>query len=202
VKAAIESEHGNGQRRFNYRALLRLDRAFPEARRHQRQPFTERKPAVRQAYDEWLFHGPRFQVIEEIIGMSVGGARALLRTTSPAEWLPHLPPEHRPWVFEPGLIDAAAQMALIWGRAYWNETPLPAHFGRVARFAETLPERLYMEYERIATDEPHVLRAHVYFLDRDDNVLLLVEDLKCISSPDLNRLGGTARYLVKTSASR
>jgi hypothetical protein len=200
VSAAIRSGVDNGKPRFHYRSVLRLAKNFPVAPKYENKSFLERKPAAAKAYNEWLFHGPRFQVIRDIEGMSEGGARALLRTTSPSDWMLDVKPGHKPWVFEPPLVDAAAQMAIIWARAYRNETPLPTRFGRVARYAEKLPDRVYMSFERITSEESHLVRANVYFSDGDNNVVLLVEDLECVSSASLNRLGGTAQEIEKAPA--
>ena len=84
-------------------------------------------------------------------------------------------------------------MAILWARAFRNETPLPTRFGRVIRYSETLPERLNMSFERIRTEESHLVHANVYFYDEDNNVMLLIEDLEGVSSVELNRLGGTAK---------
>jgi integrase len=47
----------------------------------------EKKLTVARAYDEWLFHGPCFQVIEKVDGLSSSGAAAMVRSSTPAQWL-------------------------------------------------------------------------------------------------------------------
>src|SRR5205814_9545983 len=108
-----------------------------------------KKLAVSTAYDEFLFHGPCFQVIESIKGLSDGGATAQVRPTRPTQWLTGVPAEHDHWTFDPALVDAAAQMALLWARVQRDESCLPARFGRVVRLRETLPQRMQMEFEHV-----------------------------------------------------
>jgi len=83
-------------------------------------------------------------------------------------------------------------MALLWARALHGHSCLPARFERVARLRATLPASLRMAFERVPTDDPHLVRADVYFIDDADQVVLLVEGMECVGSPALNRLGGTA----------
>ena len=65
-------------------------------------------------------------------------------------------------------------------------------FGRVVRYADTLPDKLYMQFERSPGEDSHAVHANVYFTDADNQVVLLIEDMECVSSAGLNRLGGTA----------
>ena len=50
-----------------------------------------------------------------------------------------------------------------------------------------------MHFERIPAEESHLVRANVYFTDADNRVALLIEDIECVSSAELNRIGGTAK---------
>ncbi|MFO0752029.1 MAG: SDR family oxidoreductase [Thermodesulfovibrionales bacterium] len=192
VKSAIRSMNGNGGARSHYRSVLHLARQFPGGFTHTPRLHAGKRLSAAKAYDEWLFHGPRFQVIEEIEGLSAEGARALLRTTSPAQWMVNGEPGPDRWVFDPAVVDAAAQMAIVWARAYRNETPLPVRFGRVVRYAAHLPGRVYMNFALLPPEEPRLVRATVVFTDADNNVVLLIEGLECVASPELNRLGGSA----------
>jgi hypothetical protein len=159
----------------------------------------EKSLTVRQAYDEWLFHGPRLQVIERIEGLSAGGATARVRATTPRQWLREEPADSN-WVFDPGLLDAAAQMAWLWSRAFRGESALPSRFGRVQRFRARLPLQMTMCYERVDTADPSLVRGRVQFVDDAGQVVLAVDELDSIASTALNRLGGTARRAEDTPA--
>lgn len=199
ISVSIRSELSNGTHRFHYRSFLRLAQQCPVGFKHEPKSHTEKMLDVGKAYSEWLFHGPRFQVIEKIYGLSDAGVKSLLRTTSAVQWLLNVDPNHTQWLFDPAVVDAAPQMAILWARAFRGETALPSRFGRVIRYSEILPERLYMDFERITSDEPHLVRANVYFSDADNNVMLLIEDMECVSSAELNRLGGTAKIIADIS---
>ncbi len=190
--AVIQSQTDGGVR-FHYRAVLRLAQQRDQIVSPPMQHVTEKQLTVSKAYNEWLFHGPRFQVIEDIEGLSENGAAASVRTTRPSEWVDYKTGDRDQWVFEPALIDAAAQMGLLWARAFRNESALPTHFGRVVRYKEVLPEKLHMHFERIITDDPHLICANVNFYNENEEVVFAIEELKCVSSEALNRLGGTAK---------
>lgn len=193
VNVAIQSEQDNGTHRFHYRSVLRLKQKLPNGFKYEPKLHTERKLTVSKAYNEWLFHGPIFQVIEEIDGLSDNGANALVSTTSPDQWMVNVDPKHNRWIFDPAIVDAAAQMAWLWARTFRNESALPVRFGRVIRYSETLPEKLYMNFERINSQDPHLVRANIYFSDVNNSVIVMIEDMECVSSAVLNRIGGTAK---------
>ena len=84
-------------------------------------------------------------------------------------------------------------MALLWARSLRGESCLPARFGRIARLREQLPAR-HDDGIRADPDAPTraLVGANVYFLDDAGQVVLLIEEMECIASAALNRLGGTA----------
>ena len=182
VNAAIQTGQDDDKPRVHYRAVLHLEHQLPIGFDQTPVLHSDKNLTATEAYNEWLFHGPRFQVIEEIDGLSDSGAKALLRTTSPKQWLVNMETNHRQWIFDPVIVDAAAQMALLWARYFRNESALPVRFGRVVRYREVLPERVSMNFERIASEDPHLVRANIYFSDANHNVLLLIKDMECVSS--------------------
>jgi NAD(P)-dependent dehydrogenase (short-subunit alcohol dehydrogenase family) len=200
VTAQLQSELAPGKMMTHYRAVLRLAQSLPEVVPAERARHTEKSLTVTKAYDEWLFHGPRFRVIEKIEGLSREGAGARVRATRPAEWLADAGAESPEWVFDPALLDAAAQMAWLWSRAYRDESALPARFGRVVRYRDTLPAKLHMEYARIHTSDPTLIRGNVTFFDETGEPVLAIEELDSIASAALNRFGGTARVSQENAA--
>jgi acyl transferase domain-containing protein/NAD(P)-dependent dehydrogenase (short-subunit alcohol dehydrogenase family) len=193
VTATLQSEQADGRALPHYRAVVRLQQQIETG--FQRQPlgYDDKTLTVVKAYNDWLFHGPRFQVINNIKGLAPAGSSSMVRGTKPADWLRQVPAEHNRWVFDPALIDAAAQMAILWARAYRDETSLPTRFGRVVRFRDKFPERLQMEFELVPTSDASLVRANVYFTDAGGDVVMLIEEMDCVASAALNRLGGTAK---------
>jgi len=192
VTATIRSELGAGRYLVHYQAVVRLEQRVQGEFARSPALHATKKLSVASAYDELLFHGPCFQVIEAIDGLSERGSVSRVRPSRPTEWLSGVSEAHDQWTFDPALVDAAAQMALLWARSLRGESCLPARFGRIARLREQLPPRMTMEFELISVPDPSVVRANVYFLDADGQVVLLIEEMECIASAALNRLGGTA----------
>lgn len=188
--ASISIRSGSGkQQRMHYRAAVKMAQQLPEAPRHVPSEYRERQLPVAKAYQEWLFHGPRFQVIRGISGLSSQGAAALMCSSSPQQWLAGGRAEQQ-WIIDPAVLDAAPQMALLWARTFHDGSALPAQFGRVIRYVEQLPERFHMDFQCLPGEAQQV-RANVFFSDDEGRLLLLIEDLQCIVDARLNRLGGT-----------
>jgi acyl transferase domain-containing protein len=188
--ASISIRSGSGkQQRMHYRAAVKMAQQLPEAPRHVIGEYRERQLPVAKAYQEWLFHGPRFQVIRGISGLSSQGAAALMCSSSPQQWLAGGRAEQQ-WIIDPAVLDAAPQMALLWARTFHDGSALPAQFGRVIRYVEQLPERFHMDFQCLPGEAQQV-RANVFFSDDEGRLLLLIEDLHCIVDARLNRLGGT-----------
>jgi acyl transferase domain-containing protein/NAD(P)H-dependent flavin oxidoreductase YrpB (nitropropane dioxygenase family) len=193
VSASLVSEDDGQRPLVHYRVTLRLEQQFPAGHELLPRLHAERKLTVAKAYADWLFHGPCFQVIDRIEGLSTAGVRAQIRRSCPSEWLSAAAPGSGDWLFDPAVVDAAAQMAILWDRSFCDATALPTRFGRVVRYRERLPEIMTMEFECIATEDPSSVRANVHYTDSDGRVVLSIEDMQCVSSAALNRLGGTAR---------
>ncbi|MBS0432150.1 MAG: SDR family NAD(P)-dependent oxidoreductase [Proteobacteria bacterium] len=191
VTAQLQSELAPGRMMTHYRAVLRLAQDLPESVPMEKGRHREQSLSVAKAYDEWLFHGPRFRVIEKIEGLSRGGAGARVRVSHPSQWMADGVVATQ-WAFDPALLDAAAQMAWLWSRAFREEAALPARFGRVTRHREQFPTHLHMEYERVETEDPNLIRGNVTFLDDEGNPVMTIEELDSIASAALNRFGGTA----------
>jgi len=200
VSAQLQSDLGNGRAMTHYRCTIRLEQALPVALPHARTTHNEKSLAPRQAYEQWLSHGPRLQMIEQIEGLSENGSRALVRASHPSHWMADQSSDQPGWLFDPALLDAAAQMAWVWSRAYRDETALPTRFGRVVRYRAGTPERLHMEYERVATTDPTLVRGNFIFVDDAGEPVLMIEELDSIASAALNRLGGSVRAAEDAAA--
>ena len=139
------------------------------------------------AYRRWLFHGPSLQTITAISGLDTARVIATVRPTRPSDFYP---PAGESWLFDPGVLDAAMQLGLIWARAMRNETPLPTRMGRVTRFgAGPLDSELTIAMQfKTRPDESYTL-GDFDVIDRNGLVRLHVAELEAMSSAALNRLG-------------
>lgn len=200
VSVALQSDLGAGRALSHYRCVVRAEQALPTAVPAPRGVHDDKTLSVAKAYGEWLFHGPRFQVIERIAGLSPAGAGATVRASHPREWLAGRGADASGWLFDPALLDAAAQMAWLWARAYRDESALPTRIGRVVRYRDVFPPRMHMEYARVESADPALIRGNAVFFDEHGVPVLALEELDSIASAALNRLGGTARAAEDTAA--
>jgi NAD(P)-dependent dehydrogenase (short-subunit alcohol dehydrogenase family) len=175
VSASIEAESGSGRSQVHARCVLRMELTLPSGVAVQRGVHAEKSLAVSVAYGEWLSRGARLQVIEAIDGLSPAGASAQARGTRPAQWMADGRPGH--WLFDPALLDAAAQLVALWARSYGEEAAVSACYGRVVRYRDELPARVHMEFTRADSPDPGMIRGNVVFFDGNGTPVLAIEDL-------------------------
>lgn len=200
VSVALQTRIDPDRVLTHYRCIIRLEQALPQGVHAPRVAHVGKNLAVAKAYREWLSHGPRLQMIERIDGLSPGGASARVRASLPADWLASSGDGAPGWVFDPALLDAAAQMAWIWARAYRDETALPTRFGRVTRYSDRHCPLVIMEYQRREGDDAHLVRGDVVFFDEAGEPIMAIEELDSVTSAALNRLGGGARRSAQDAA--
>jgi len=133
--------------------------------------------SVEEAYNDWLFHGETFQVIESVDEFSEQGAKCVVRTTTQSKLLGNS--TDKGWLFDPAVIDAAAHMSVLWMAVKRNLFALPMKFGRISRFTDALPEKVIMNY--IITDEnSESVTVDAYFEDSKGRVLVKIESMQHI----------------------
>ncbi len=139
------------------------------------------------AYAQYCFHGQQFQLITQLSKISTLGLDANVRASRPASWL-NRPAEPRSWLFDPGLIDASLQMALMFTRIHGDISGLPGRFGRVVRYGSIAPGETLSVYLRVKTFDMTVMIYDALFVDSHQRVCLRLDDMESICSKALNRL--------------
>jgi hypothetical protein len=81
-----------------------------------------------------LFHGPSFQVIRSIEGISREGIAGVLTGARERGWAP----EH--WRVDPAALDGALQLAVLWARDVLGGASLPMSVAAFESFVDGLPE--------------------------------------------------------------
>ena len=152
----------------------------------------------RQAYDQYLFHGPRFHVITQIKDLGRKGALTSVKPTYPGGWIVGAGASPG-WLFDPGIIDSAPQMNAVWSCITHDEFALPNRIGRVTRFNRTMPEQCQMHYLVYPDSANHRITADVAFVDSEGHLVLLMEEVEGTSNTALNRLRGRAASTAKSS---
>jgi acyl transferase domain-containing protein/NAD(P)H-dependent flavin oxidoreductase YrpB (nitropropane dioxygenase family)/NADP-dependent 3-hydroxy acid dehydrogenase YdfG len=183
-----------------YRATAHLGSAALESAPYQ--SMLQPGPAtvdVTHAYREWLFHGPCLQTMTSFIGLDKRGALAEIRSSKPEQWLPKVSFDKH-WIFDPGIIDSAPQMAIVWAHVMRSASALPSRFGRVRRFGTAPLDSCRMHFLLYADQSEEQVKADVAFVDRNGQLRLFIEEMECTSSPALVRLGGGWKGEVATDA--
>ncbi|PLZ98754.1 polyketide synthase [Fischerella thermalis CCMEE 5268] len=142
------------------------------------------QPAV--AYDTYLFHGQRFQLITAIDRLNDAGIDAQVIPSRPTAWLNSQPIAN--WLFDPGLIDVAPQLAIIWARVQRGTTALPARFGSVKRYGQSMPNGQLRIAFRVNRFDDHSLNYDAVFIDENGYVRFHLKDIESTCNTALNRL--------------
>ncbi|MDB5969787.1 MAG: family NAD(P)-dependent oxidoreductase [Hydrocarboniphaga sp.] len=170
-----------------YRASVRLVERL-EA------PVIEVPPAISgqrmdptQTYERMLFHTGRFRLLTDITAVAPEGVDAMVSVSNLRDWIG----VDGDWLFDPGLIDVAAQLAWIWGRVHRQQSALPSRFGRVLR-VPALPAPsgpLTLRFRIKAAAHEQAVAYDAVFTDAEGRVRLAMLDAESTLSAALNRIG-------------
>jgi NAD(P)-dependent dehydrogenase (short-subunit alcohol dehydrogenase family)/acyl carrier protein len=83
---------------------------------------------VSEIYKEKLFHGPKFQVIRSLEGVSEEKATCILNGTNEMQW------PDAPWQNDVAALDGGLQLAVLWCKYNINATSLPTAIGTYHRY--------------------------------------------------------------------
>lgn len=134
---------------------------------------------AKEAYGSWLFHGPRFHVIQTFEALAEQGAKCAVRATIPSGFVPGC--QDGQWFFDPGLVDGAAQLSVLWMSLFRGLFALPVKFGRIVRFSQSLPAGLTMHYA-VRDQNADILVVDAYFADESGRVYLMIERMTHVAS--------------------
>lgn len=116
--------------RVHYRCTAQLSATPQSAGISEHAAGVEGEPWTAAIYrDEVLFHGPAFQVIEEISEVSDLGLTASCWGVRAVGW------RTEPWATDPAVIDGALQLALLWTQRQLGLPSLPTAVGAVRLFS-------------------------------------------------------------------
>jgi len=190
VSVAIKGKSAAGRPLAHADCVIGMALSLPTAAATTRAIHDERLLAVGTVYGEFLARVARLQVLEGVVGLSPEGAAGLARSTRPAQWLSLAPGDDRHWLFDPALLDAAAQVAALWSRAYRDSTTTETRFGRVVRHRHPLPAHVQFEFTRTDSPASGVVRGSMVFSDASGQAVLSIEDLEAGPVDASLRAGG------------
>jgi acyl transferase domain-containing protein/NADP-dependent 3-hydroxy acid dehydrogenase YdfG len=137
---------------LHYSALLDLQ-LDPQARgaEDEAAPESPGVPEARTAGEIYngsgdLFHGPDFQVVEQLLSLDESGAAGMLYTTRNMRW------PSGPWKTDAAALDGALQLIRLWGIRNLGGPSLPTRIGSFVRHGpETAASPLRCEVQARAT---------------------------------------------------
>ncbi len=181
---------------LHYRATVELSRKVEHLGGYQSAAVEKDYPlSIADAYQKYLFHGPRFAHIERIEGTTSSGLLAQIRPSDPSAFING---GNGAWLIDPVVFDSGLQLVLLWTRNEFDVTPLPARFARYRRFGPlraTNGGPIFCELVARPQAGVAMVHADLTFFEQDGNVLGILEGLECPASRELNRLAGTASPL-------
>jgi hypothetical protein len=139
------------------------------------------------AYEKWLFHGPRFQCLQQIEGISKTGMFATLIPSVPGECLSYAPQGQ--WLADPIVLDGGLQLALIWARIYLNITVLPSSFKAVHLFKPFYSTAaIHCNLQVLKEVNRQSVTYNMFYTNSDGDLLGMIEKVEATGSEALNRL--------------
>lgn len=147
---------------------------------------------VTEAYQKYLFHGKRFQLVNAFEGISPQGIDAWVEPSHPSNWMgPSVQARldaNSHWLFDPGLLDVPPQLAIVWSRMHHDTTALPTKFGTVVRYdsaPSSMPLRCLF---RINSADATSCNYDAWYVDANGAVYLQMQNIQSTCNPSLNRL--------------
>ncbi|MBA2750211.1 MAG: SDR family NAD(P)-dependent oxidoreductase, partial [Tatlockia sp.] len=170
-----------------YRASVVMRSDFESAPTNPFLPLTSGKALIpATVYEQYLFHGGRFQLLTEVARLNEQGVDAVVQSSQPQQWLT----SSSQWLFDPGVIDTAPQIAIAYLRDRIDSTPLPTRFGKVTRYGITPNKALNLAWRVTSSpssDSPLLVYDAVFY-DAQGKVYLWLQNVESTCSPALNRL--------------
>jgi malonyl CoA-acyl carrier protein transacylase len=179
--------------RIIYKGAVVLSRQLPLPGPHElpKEADLEAFPlSAEAAYRQLLFHGPRFQCIRSIEGISRNGMIATLAPSAPRNCMAHGGPGH--WLLDPIVLDTGPQIAVLWARTYFDITPLPVRINQVRLFKPfENSASIRCHFQMVRANDGQSIVSNVFYVDQEGSLLGIIEGLESVGNKALNRLAGS-----------
>jgi NAD(P)-dependent dehydrogenase (short-subunit alcohol dehydrogenase family)/acyl carrier protein len=121
---------GGSRPQIHYKAVVTLAHEAPVVHRFGGSNGLGKQPFTAETYGPWLFHGPAFQGIDEVVGYSDHGIVAWLKSSTPGA----LGLGGAEWTTDPLTVDSALQLMLLWVGETQGARALPCRIQRFQQF--------------------------------------------------------------------
>ncbi|HEX4415800.1 MAG TPA: SDR family NAD(P)-dependent oxidoreductase, partial [Lacipirellulaceae bacterium] len=174
-----------GKRRL-YEAVVRLSRTPPSRPALPVIPVIERPYLLTatEAYERCLFHGPAFQVITEISRVDETGIDAI---AIPSDATRCMGRHVGPWLIDGVILDAAAQLALLWSEIIHDVVMLPTRAVRYHAFGDLGMGPVELRLRNRQSADRNAYKVDIW-ITRGKELLGHVEGLEGAGSAQLNRI--------------
>jgi hypothetical protein len=143
-----------------------------------------RDPA--EIYSELLFHGPLLQGISQVLSCSKEGITGIVTSApAPSEWIQV--PLRNTWLTDPLAIDAAIQLAVLWGFENVGSGSLPCFVGRYRQYRRSMPREGVRVVLQVREAGAHRVRADIVLLDGEGQAVARLENYEGIFDAHLNQ---------------
>lgn len=144
-------------------------------------------PQPGDVYGKWLFHGPIFQGIKEVMHLAEDGIAGKVNGARPVDCVKSA--DTSVWNIDPVLLDSSMQLAGIWARFYRDVTVLPTGF-KSMHFFGPMPMNATAQIflnPAMATE----LLCDLAIYDENGKIAVIVEGLGGIASKAFNRFSSS-----------
>jgi len=152
-------------------------------------------PSLDDIYEQWLFHGPRFQGIQSIRAIGTHGVLGTVLQSLPENNFAYT--DGNAWEIDPIMLDSAMQLAGIWARKFLESTVLPTGFKKLTKVSRIndglVTARVFMQPETSSSE----LICTLAIYNGGGELALLIEGLGGVGSKSLNRLSNSASLSSK-----
>jgi NAD(P)-dependent dehydrogenase (short-subunit alcohol dehydrogenase family) len=135
-------------------------------------------------YTQHTFQGPSFRLIQTITGLDRTGVDATILPAGQGwNW------QTSPWIFHPGVLDAAFQLGTFWPQPMLKGLALPVRLARIARYGsyQIGDEELFVS-NRIRSATEHTILLDFFVVDKQRRILFRAEGVEMAHSKALLRL--------------
>lgn len=140
-------------------------------------------PQPGDVYGKWLFHGPIFQGIKEVMHLAEDGIAGKVKGARPIDCIRSA--DSSRWNIDPVLLDSSMQLAGIWARFYRDVTVLPTGF-KSMHFFGAMPMNATAQIFLNPTMATELL-CDLAIYDENGKIAVIVEGLGGIASKAFNR---------------
>ena len=189
VKVSSKSGSVSKRPRFHYSTQVRLEQQLPKAPLHDRIDLSDTHNLPGSAFyqDGTLFHGPKFQGIEQVLNINEQGLtlECKLHENSGSEEAQFASQD-----FNPFALDLAFQAMLIWVWSFHHSGSLPLKTETLEHFRKVPFETPFYLSMSVNRDSATVLSANLFLHDEEGLMYARMSGAEVTMSKSLNALFG------------